>query len=112
MSPPTLGRDVPSVGRVVHYWYTDEDKAVGRYEREPENAPLYAPALITRVYQTPDMQVGVNLFVMRDLAVPFATENVPHGTRPGCWSWPARAVQEAVQGLGPMMQRAGSHGRQ
>lgn len=111
MSPPALGRDVPSVGRIVHYWYADGDKAAGRYAEEPENAPLYAPAIITRVYQTEDLKIHVNLFVARDLAAPIGLEDVPHGTKPGHWSWPARAVQEANQGFSPLMHRANRNGR-
>lgn len=107
MSLPTLGRDVPSVGRIVHYWMLDEDCAAGRYKDKPQNAPVMCPAIITRVYLSNETgRMHVNLRVMRDLAPDIAIEDVPHGTKPGHWSWPTRTPQETDRPVSPYMERA------
>lgn len=70
-----MSKQVPSVGRVVHYI----PQADGKVGDANEHA-----AIVTYVW-TPEM---VNLAVFNPNGVHYFQTSVEHGNGPGCWKWP------------------------
>lgn len=73
-----LPKQIPSIGRIVHYQRFGSPG--GEHKAEP------SPAVITQVYENDECQ----LFVMNPNGVYFNRTPFSETPKPGCWSWPPR----------------------
>ncbi len=82
MAKKTIQKQVPSVGRVVHY--IAYGTPGGEFPAGEKRAAIIAQVFMP---QFPNPEAVVGLCVLNPNGFYF-NDSVPFGTEPGCWCWP------------------------